>query len=586
MAGLTYPTVLVPEAWNKQKGVQQKATGMPEALKALSKAHDAIDMRQLEVAKLGSSEGVQERIDELGEMLKKSVKTAVDQAKNVVAVAKKAEGEYKKVKDNSKEATAAAVAVGKAASDYQSEVVSTVQTVIDQLTAKLAKLEAEEKKNAKNDKDDEAESADEKFVRNRVISALRIVKTAKPDAKPMLFMIGMGKLHLMPYLWYSVGASHRNMLTRLMAGDSGFKFFKGECIFEQKAFTFVGETIPGGGFAKKLQKGLFDLTNVRYRVRTRKPDGDAEEEGGEDEDGDKQVATTQDAKGKADPGAEFNQRLAGIQAKLREAMAGPQGDALKKAFAAMSDLAQKRDFATAGKRLNDIEALLANKATGAAAGQPAGVDPAKAFNARFGALLPRIKAASGDLGKEVSKLAAAAGNAAGDKTKEGVAQANSALDKIEKLLADAATAQAGAASGGDANKGLSVAKLGKARLEWVGTRTEAVSGIDRLIEKIKLEYKGEDDQQNQVQLAIDKLNALSAKLKVGLEAQLDAALNESDPGKRAALAKTAKATLLGIAKLLTEDPLMAELDGNELLPDLKIVAPMKTKLRDIAAALG
>jgi hypothetical protein len=31
---------------------------------------------------------------------------------------------------------------------------------------------------------------------------------------------------------------------------------------------------------------------------------------------------------------------------------------------------------------------------------------------------------------------------------------------------------------------------------------------------------------------------------------------------------------------------MAELDGNELMPELKVVGPLKSKLREIAQALG
>ncbi|GEM_PF-2741250 len=582
MAGLSYPSVLVPENWNKQKGVPPKSP-VADALADLKKAHAGIDNRLLETGKLKTAEGVQERIDELNTELKKSVKAAVDAAKDAVTAAKKAEGEYKKQKDNPKEASAAAAAVIKAAGSYGDDVVGAVQSTLAELATRLAKLEAEEKKNAKDDKDDEAETADEKFVRNRVVSAMKIVKAAKAGAKPMLFMIGMGKTHVMPYMWYSVGGSHRTMLTRLMPGESGIKFFKGECIWEEKAFTFIGETIPTGGFAKKLQKGLQELTNIKYRVRSRRPEGDAEEGegGGDGEDEQQQVAAADAAaKNKPDQGADFNHRLAELQPQIREGLAGPRGADIKNLVATMGQRAQKKDFETALKQLDEIKALLRSAA---GAEQPGGVDPAKAFNARLGALVPKVKAAGGELGKQVTTLAAQAGQLAGDKSKDGVTKANALLDKIETMLGAAAGAKA-AAQSGDAGAGSAASP--KLASEWASARKDAVDGIEALAKKIQEEYRDEVDQKAQVAVAVGKLRTLSGKLQDGLDKQLGAALAESDPAKRAALARTAKATLASIAKVVVEDPLMAELDGNELLPDLKIVAPLKAKLREIATALG
>ena len=60
----------------------------------------------------------------------------------------------------------------------------------------------------------------------------------------------------------------------------------------------------------------------------------------------------------------------------------------------------------------------------------------------------------------------------------------------------------------------------------------------------------------------------------------------ADAGKRAGLADTARTTMQRLAGLVDGNPIMARLDGNEVLPEMQVRAPLASGLRAIAAALG
>jgi hypothetical protein len=200
----------------------------------------------------------------------------------------------------------------------------------------------------------------------------------------------------------------------------------------------------------------------------------------------------------------------------------------------------------------------------------------------------------------VVKLVTDAGLAA--KGKGGLAAATALLDEAEALMpkgeAAPATAAGKTATDGKARSdgqaaatpatsaGFSVAKLAKARLEWISTRDLAVKGLGKLADRIVDDFRGETDQQAQVNEAVKRLRGLAAQLREDLEDQLDDALGENDPAKRTERIRTVKKTLAELVTLVTKEPLMAELDNNEVMPDMSIVAPMKAKLRDIALALG
>ena len=144
----------------------------------------------------------------------------------------------------------------------------------------------------------------------------------------------------------------------------------------------------------------------------------------------------------------------------------------------------------------------------------------------------------------------------------------------------------GAPSGGDsASTGtFSVMRLGKARVEWIGVRRAAVSEIERLRETINAEFKDDEEQAAQLAAALGELGQRINYLNPTLEEQLDALLNAS-PAEQGKFVGVARDTLEQFISYLDTDELMMEFDGNEVLPDMVVVAPMRAALSNIAAAM-
>jgi hypothetical protein len=219
-------------------------------------------------------------------------------------------------------------------------------------------------------------------------------------------------------------------------------------------------------------------------------------------------------------------------------------------------------------------------------GDPADAQAAAAagkdFEKRLAAMKDDIRRAlKGPSAAEISDLIASI-------AKHGKAQdfeaAGTELDEIEALLEEGADEGAGAGASAPADAGgggLSVRALGKARLEWMATRDVAIKQITVLSSEIVKLMPGAPGLKD----AITRLGDLQKRLRTGLEDELDAALNEDDPGERAKAVARAKASLASVSKLLDEE-LMQQLDGNEVVPSMKIVAPMKMHLDSISKALG
>jgi hypothetical protein len=239
MAGLTYPPVLSPETWSKQKGVPPKSE-VATALTSLKKAHGNVDTTLLDTGKLKTAEDVQTRIDTIDEALSRGVKAAADAASEVAAAAKN----FQKTKDIPKEAVAAAGLVLKAADAYAKDVVACFEAVTKELAPRLAKLEAEDAKKAKaaeseEDEEDPDLAKDRIKVGKMVETALKLSKTAGA-AKPFKFMIGMLKKELYVFVAKATSGSTATRIKKLMeAGSQSVTIYRGERLFENKAHVFV-----------------------------------------------------------------------------------------------------------------------------------------------------------------------------------------------------------------------------------------------------------------------------------------------------------------------------------------------------------
>ncbi len=133
---------------------------------------------------------------------------------------------------------------------------------------------------------------------------------------------------------------------------------------------------------------------------------------------------------------------------------------------------------------------------------------------------------------------------------------------------------------------VSIAELGKARLEWRQVRIEAMGGINRFIDKLEEEFGDDQEQQIQLQRAIEKLESIMLDFDDSLADALDNVLNASGDSQQNTATKIAKEKMNEFIGKIDSDEVMRSIDGNSLMPDLLVCAPMRSKLDDIAAAFG
>lgn len=133
---------------------------------------------------------------------------------------------------------------------------------------------------------------------------------------------------------------------------------------------------------------------------------------------------------------------------------------------------------------------------------------------------------------------------------------------------------------------VSVMKLGKARIEFIATKRSALASMTTLKEKFRETYADHPEMLRPMKAALKKLDAVIAQLNVDLDEQLDNILNESDLTRRDTLVKKARATMTEFSKFVDSNEVMKNLDGNEFVPSTQITGPLRSKLKEIAAALG
>jgi len=139
---------------------------------------------------------------------------------------------------------------------------------------------------------------------------------------------------------------------------------------------------------------------------------------------------------------------------------------------------------------------------------------------------------------------------------------------------------------GNTDEGLSLVGLGKARLAWATHHNRMHSEINRLKGAVRQAYSSAPEHEAAVNAGLGRLDGALAQFSDELADQLDAVLNESDPGRRDVLSGKATKTTNGFLAFCDADPVMSGIDGNEFVPDMNIVGPAQLRLRDIKTALG
>jgi len=206
-----------------------------------------------------------------------------------------------------------------------------------------------------------------------------------------------------------------------------------------------------------------------------------------------------------------------------------------------------------------------------------GSDP---FKSRIDSLKKAIAAARGPVAAQAKAAFDKAVEFAG---KGDAAKAKPLIEWAEAQLKAAGAAPAGATSESAAQTAQAPAANGAlrtAREGWSTARTAAVKGIKDLAEQIRREYGGEAEQKDAMDKAVSRLNALADQLSDALEKQIDDTIN----GRSSVSA--AKQALTKVIDVVTKDDVMKTIDGNELIPSMTIVAPMRQSLASVARALG
>jgi len=215
--------------------------------------------------------------------------------------------------------------------------------------------------------------------------------------------------------------------------------------------------------------------------------------------------------------------------------------------------------------------------------QAAPVAPAQPDGAgvikRLNAMTADIKAALAGPNKArvQSLLVAAEGRI---KSKEFVA-ADKSLDELQSILSKPTAPAPGPTAGGK----LSLVALAKGRFAWRAERTNAIAEIGRLEAALRDRFKGVESQKQALSAALGRLDKLIATFGPQLDVGLDDVLN-ADEAARPGMVKQARALMDGFQKTIDDDPIMVELDGNEVLPDMSVTEPLRRVLGNISAALG
>ena len=596
MSNVAIPGSLSVAGWDKLKtaisakdkkaGDELKAPAnkVSEALNKVLKAHSDIDFDALD-PKSATTPAAAERAMAKIESERGSLKTLIDAAKAAAAAAdafvKAAAPVRKAAKGDAEKAIGAAVVAATTGSSAVDKFCTELKAAFDEgekVMKEAAKVKGGDKKpaapNPKAVSDGKAIGA----LIKKMVAALR---SGKPMPQPVKFLAVRLEKKVRIYLGPKPESALAKLKTQFepKARIKLIKDPKGTVVWD-KSLTFITDKLSNVG-AKLLQQAIKEQTKgLNVKVRIKKSDGKVDEaDAAELKDSDLQVDADDEAALKVDM-KDVMSRLAELKAEI-EAAIKKGGDAkLKSLYSNLQSHINGKKADDASDALDEIEALLepADEDEGdeVEASGDKNLSPATAFEAKFNALRPKIDAATaaGDaVAKKIGDLSTAVQGLMKRGDAGSIERAGMFLTQIEQML--------GAAAGG-----LSVKRLADARLDWIQKRDAALKEINFLIAQIYALFKKEPGQQTQLNDAIAKLKGLTTSLKTSLENDLDAALNAKDPASRAQLATKAKASLAAVRKFVEEDELMLNLDANEVVKSMSVVAPMKSSLEAIEKALG
>lgn len=259
------PAELSVAAWERQAGALAKAkpTTVADALRALQKAHDIVPWGLLQVDGLDDVAAAELRVAQLRSEGERRLRPLGQQAQAAAQAGSKWLAGARKESGTPKPALQAAEAIVRGAPAWAGELERQWRAAQEDAARRLAELQAA----AAAEQDSDAgppDTPERRRVRARVIDQFRIVKN-RPD-RQVLFLLCVGHTSCVPYLAPSINDSLKPLLIKVLKGDTGFKFFRGECVWEDGGYTFVGPRLTMT-LARRIERGLLDLTGTRWRIR-------------------------------------------------------------------------------------------------------------------------------------------------------------------------------------------------------------------------------------------------------------------------------------------------------------------------------
>lgn len=262
-AATDLPAELSPATWERQAGALAKAkpAGVAEALRTLQKAHEAVPWGLLTLDGLADAAAAELRVAQLRSEGERRLRPLQQQAQAAAQAASKWLAAARKDGAAPKPAQQAAEAIGRAAAPWSGALERAWQAALDTAQRRFEELQAQAQQQAAAEPEDTPER---RRVRNRVIEQFRLVKN-RPDVK-VQYLLCLGHRRCAPYLGPSAGDTFKPLLAKVLKGDTGLKYFQGECIWEDGGYTFVGPRMTST-IARRIERGLLDLTGTRWRVR-------------------------------------------------------------------------------------------------------------------------------------------------------------------------------------------------------------------------------------------------------------------------------------------------------------------------------
>jgi hypothetical protein len=259
------PDSLSPAWWARQ--AQALAAARPaavdERLAALERQCRQLDYAPFEPKGLTKPADAEERLAQLAGDFGRTLRAVADLAKAVESAAARWQAQHKS-DAKAKAALAAAATLARDAASYRTALGRFPDAAKAELTRRLAELRAAAPAPADEKKPDSPERA---RVRTRMLDQLRIVKMRRDRKVHFLACIGRNSsavyLHSSP-----VSDAQKPLLVKVLQGDTGFKWYRGECVWEEGTVTFVGNNLSAT-LGRRIQEGANELVggNVGYRIR-------------------------------------------------------------------------------------------------------------------------------------------------------------------------------------------------------------------------------------------------------------------------------------------------------------------------------